>query len=331
VLAKQFHFLAVLLNINRERGNVPVLKISSIEGKEFKWHPDGAVEFASPSYVSVKNENMTRISLTAPNLKYAKKMITGIVKAHPQLDKKAIEEKLRVVSMPAPTLTASLEFGGEDGGRSLVKTMLAYACSIGIDPTTCVEALDYLRKAKDVQGCFGYYYDNDLIQQRNELPIALHCLAIKADPRNGLVLGYLEYFGSVRTVMCLSKSYQGNFLKATYAIDPITGEEIADVGVSLNFNEQDIQDIYNYKKLPQDKQEAAYSRVIAYASKKKHHDRLFNIAHKKALDDCGIASFEKMTDELLPCYFSSLTAKLAEELISTSPRCASFLFADFIL
>lgn len=313
-LAQQSHLLSVLLNIVRDRGSVPPLEISSVEGEKFKWHSDGKIEFAQPKYKQVQQGDKVSISMSAPNIGYAKKMLKGITKKYPQVASEKFVENLKEVSIPAPLLHGSLQFGGENGGRSLVKTMLAYAYSIGVDPMVCTHALNYLRQVDGVQGCFGYFYESDLIYQRDKLPIALHCLAIKADPESGLVLGYLEYFGCVRVVMCLSESYQGEFLKSIYAIDPTTGDEITEADVFLDFNEQDIQDIYNYQKMPQEKQGAAYSRVLEYGSEKRIYEQVFDIARKKALEERGVSSFENMTDELYPRYCSAVSAKFVDEL-----------------
>ena len=318
-LARQSHLLSVLLNIVRDRGRVPPLEISSVEGEKFKWHADGKIEFAQPKYKQVQQGDKVSISMSAPNIGYAKKMLKGITKKYPQVASEKFVENLKEVSIPAPLLQGSLQFGGENGGRSLVKTMLAYAFYNGINPMICNDfhgCLDYLRQVDGVNGCFGYYYEDDLIQYRDKYPLPLHCLAIKANPFSGLILGYLEYFGCVRVVMCLSKSYQGEFLEASYAIDPTTGDEFSGLNVSLNFNEADIEEIYNYQKMPQDKQEAAYSRVIEYASEKRSLEQIFDIAHKKALEECGISSFENMTEELYTRYSNILSAKFVDELLS---------------
>jgi hypothetical protein len=143
-----------------------------------------------------------------------------------------------------------------------------------------------LRRA-DGTPCFGYYFIDDLIAGRPaETP--LHCVAIEANPATGLVLGYAEYFGIHRAVVCLGRGYSGEAVKRVYALDPRTGTEL-DLSVRLDFSAADIKSIYNYQM------DDAAGRQSA------QHKIKWKRVSKEALDyawaHCGAVENEILTEE----------------------------------
>src|ERR1700730_15674825 len=59
-----------------------------------------------------------------------------------------------------------------------------------------------------------------------------------------MLLGYVEYLGLHRVVICFSQSYTGPALARSYALDPMTGKTMP-VRVDLPFSAADVQAIYN--------------------------------------------------------------------------------------
>ena len=64
------------------------------------------------------------------------------------------------------------------------------------------------------------------------------------DPKKGLVLAYVEYFGFQKVIACLSDTYIGPVRECCYAVNPLTGEEL-DLDVSLNITQDDVRAIYD--------------------------------------------------------------------------------------
>ena len=158
----------------------------------------------------------------------------------------------------------SLGFGGEKAGRSLVKSFVTLAIHAGMDAAECVNALEYLRNPQGFR-CFGYFYERDLIRNRpNEV---FHCIAISGDPQSRQLIGYAEYFGVYRVIVGMSDQYTGPSVKAVYAINPIAGTEITDLDVDLVLTPQEVQDTYDYKKIPDGAMAAAADRVIPIGMK----------------------------------------------------------------
>lgn len=142
--------------------------------------------------------------------------------------------------------------------------------------------------------------------------VPIHCIHVNGDPGSKLIRGYVEYFGVMRVVMCLSNSYSGSVFSATYAIDPTTGEEL-NLSVDLNLTLTDIQKAYNNEKLDEKVVQKAIDAVIGPTLKKQHEeerDRVLKKAVQYAFSNCGAKEGEMITEEQR----NRLTGLLWEEL-----------------
>lgn len=173
-------------------------------------------------------------------------MLQGVKRKYPQLDLDDVLDNAKSKSSYCPDmLHFNLSFGGHEAGRSIVKSALALAISSGIPAESCVEAVSYL-KSEESEACFGYFYESDLIMNRPE-GIPIHCVSIRGCRETQQLIGYVEYFGVQRMILCLSSTYKDEDLSNTYAINPITGKEL-NLVVELNFSNTEIFDAYDYKK-----------------------------------------------------------------------------------
>ena len=49
-----------------------------------------------------------------------------------------------------------------------------------------------------------------------------------------MLLAYVKIFGMVRRIICLSDRYEGESKAASYAINPITGEDVPGITLGLD-------------------------------------------------------------------------------------------------
>ena len=122
----------------------------------------------------------------------------------------------------------------------------------------------------------------------------------------------MEFFGVQRMIICLSSSYEGPEITSTYAINPITGEEL-NITTDLALSESDIKASYNYEKIPAGSVEAAFSKVIPVgmaASVEKEKNRVLDKAIQHAFANCGA----KEGELLLPEHVDKLTGLVMEKL-----------------
>ena len=238
-------------------------------------------------------------------------MIQGVTKKYPQVDSTQVLEHMKTTrGYLKSQLNIPLNFGGEKSGRSLVKSALALAVASGVSPTSCMQACNYLL-AKGGEACFGYYYERDLVVQRPKDTV-FHCVAVEAFPNRKQLLAYIEFFSAQRMVVSLSDNYEGEPVRASYAVDPRSGKELH-ITVALDLSPEEIKAAFEYRRIPSGSIEAAYSQVIPLAlqdSFEREQKNVLSRAVKQAVEKIGLDDGEVFTAE----HVERLTALMMEEL-----------------
>lgn len=266
-LSKQLNLFCLLLGgVSRDRGFTPNEVFSTISGKEVRLANKGVMSIANPQYMQEEADGIINFSFTAGNMKQAQQFVRCFCKKHPSLNQQELMDSLVLSKtyLGGDALVFNPTFGNANSGRSLVKTILAYAKKIGIDPFLCNKAIDYL--INDGEPCYGYYYRNDLVVNR-EFERPAHCIAIHAEPNSGYVIGYLEYFGVWRVISLLSDCYKGKEIKESYYIypeDSKSGSFEIDIPMSMEV----ITSAYNYEKYDENVFHNAFSFFLNYCQRK---------------------------------------------------------------
>lgn len=111
----------------------------------------------------------------------------------------------------------------------------------------------------------------------------------------------MEYFGIHRAVVCLGRAYDGERLKAVYAIDPRSGEPL-DIGVRLDFDTADIRAIYDYERDDAGKRQEAFGAVFGpalSAHQAAERERVVRDSLNFAWANCGGVPDQPLTAENL--------------------------------
>ncbi len=299
-LEKQLRPLALHFGIKRQSGRTLRMAVTTTAGENFLLDAGGQLEMARPEIKRTPTPNGESIQVTAGSIAQARDVLNGVKRKYPKVDVEAVlagAETQR--SYTRGVVRIDLDFGGPMSGRSLVKSALALAHGSGLPIDQCRDALAYLRQV-DAEPCFGYYYVDDLVDGRPQT-MPLHCVAIDANPATGLILGYVEYFGIHRAVICLGRSYGGDRLKSVYALDPRTGETL-DVAVRLNFDVADVRAIYAYERDDAKKRQEAFGAVFGPAlgsHQANERDRVVRDSLNFAWANCGGVPDEPLTAEHL--------------------------------
>ncbi|HUN96387.1 MAG TPA: HNH endonuclease, partial [Bradyrhizobium sp.] len=258
----------------------------------------GQLEMARPDIKRTPLPNGENIQVTAGSIAQARDVLQGVKRKYPKVDVEAALAGAETRRSYAKGIVhIDLNFGGILSGRSLVKSALALAYSAGLSIEQCGDALSYLRQA-DAEPCFGYYYVDDLVDGRPSAT-PLHCVAIDANPGTGLILGYVEYFGIHRAVVCLGRDYAGDRLRSVYALDPRTGQAL-DIAVRLDFGVADVRAIYDYERDDAKKRQEAFGAVFGPALGTHHaaeRDRVIRDSLNFAWANCGGVPDQPLTAE----------------------------------
>ena len=297
-LARQMNPLSLFFRINRERGDAPSQKFQTSSGDEWVLNADGSLDLPRPIFNEQKNENGVEINISARNMAEAKRMLKGVARKYPQLDVDQLLEKAQAKSRYSQDpIKFNLSFGDLDAGRSIVKTALALLSTTDVSLRDCEHAIKFL-KEEESEPCFGYYYEKDLVLGR-PAGVPIHIVHVNGDPDSNLIRGYVEYFGVMRVVMCLSSSYSGSAFSATYSIDPTKGEEL-DLDVDLDLTLTDIQKAYDYEKWDGKAVQEAMGAVIGPTLEiqyKEERERVLEEAVRYAFTNCGAKEGETITEE----------------------------------
>ena len=298
-LARQLNSLSLFFGISRDRGEVPPQLFKTTTGEKLWKNADGSLMPHKPQYEENHTESGIQINVNARTWKETRKILKGITAKYPQLDFNEIMATAKIqYDYLEGMLKYNLQVGGHDFGRSIVKSALALAVKSDLDAISCEVARNYLINT-DAEACFGYYYERDLIANRPD-DVVLHCISVSGNPETRQLLGYVEYFGIHRMVVCLSSNYDGEEFSNTYGINPISSEEL-DLGVNLSLTPEDILATYRYEKIPEGSLEKAIHKVIPIGMKRSYEQELNRVvrrAYEHALKESGAKEGDVMTEEL---------------------------------
>jgi hypothetical protein len=312
-LSQQLNFFCNFFGVVRERGTPPPQPIETTAGEHLLMQPGGGFKMKNPIFQAVPTETGKQIQIKARDRGEAAVMLKGLARKYPnQVDVEAeLAKATETYTYPDGVFFHTPDFGGVSGGRSVVKTATAFAFHCGVSVDQCDLAVRYLRD-EAAEAAFGYYYERDLVAGR-PAGVPIHCVAVTGDPATGMLLGYVEYFGTQRVVVGLSQSYAGSPIARSYGLDPTTGETIP-LQVDLPFSVADVQAIYNYERTPADGMQRAYAEVVPTALKRHFDLEVAHVARRAAqyaFENCGA----KPGDELIPEQTAKLGALATEHMM----------------
>jgi hypothetical protein len=223
-LAEQLNWFSLALGISRERGAPPGQLVNTVDGRQLTLLPDGSF-LPGSSYREEEVDGQKRISIVARSVAEAEKRIEGVSRKYPLFDKARALSELEVKTdyLDSP-LALEMSIGGAKAGRSLVKTALAFASHCGVPHEEFGGALHYLSN-QQAEPPFGHAYLSDLVLNREQHPI-FHCVSLKSDGGKSRLWAYIEYYGLFRVIVLINDHYAGPVVDKTYALDPITGEQL---------------------------------------------------------------------------------------------------------
>ncbi|NVJ54687.1 MAG: HNH endonuclease [Campylobacteraceae bacterium] len=311
---KQLSYFCHFFKIKRERGKINPQELVTATGEKYLEDINGVLVPRHPNVTEdIIDNNRSKINIQVRDFKELDRILKGLKRKYPKLDIDDIKQKAKIehTYLDEPFIVKE-QIGGKEEGKSIVKTVLSYAYSIGILPTNCEESLNYLKKDQDIS--FGYFNEREVIKNRPFKP--LHVIHIESIPEENLLIGYIEYFSIYKIIVCLSRKYQGKKISNSYVLDPTKAKEIKHLDIDLGFiKSEDIDEIYNYKKIDYKKWEKDFSKIYAprfNEKREKNKNDFIERAFEKAFNKVGVEKIELMTDSE-KWIFSNI---IAEEVVN---------------
>jgi HNH endonuclease len=324
VVSKQLNFLNLLFGIKRDRGKVQAEDFETVSGQTIRKHPDGQLTFPRQEPTRIQTEQGLRIETRVATEQEAKIFLLGLKRRYPHLD---VEEKMRDIRVEhtylAEPIFTTMQPGGAEAGRSFVKSAYTLAVSSGVKPETCAEARAYFLRG-DGKPCFDYFYKRNLITNRPTDRV-FHCVAVSGDPTTGQLIGYVELYSTWRMVMCLSSQYTGESLQSSYAVNPVTGEEIQ-LSFDLNFSREELRAACNGDDDYSGELGRAFTAMmeIGYpASLQRERERVMQRAVASAMSQLGVLPGDSLSPEQLPEFTRIVTQEITPCMIHQAPMLQS--------
>lgn len=298
-LATDLQSLGLLIGVKRERGSLPSLAVENLDGDQLLLHADGSLSPARAKFTETSDgSGAVKIEIVARTPEEARKILKGVKRKYPKFDLESAIASSRVQSGYSKSpLNFSMEFGGALSGRSLVKSVLCFAVANGVVARDCTSARQYLLR-KGVEACFGYWYESDIVVDR-PAGVPLHCVVVSNQGTEGQLLGYIEFFGVRRMVVCLAESYSGAAVHASYCIDPRSSQRL-ELEFDLGLSRIDIEAAYNYERIPVGSIERALGSVMCQAveqSTVRARDQAIDRAVRYAFSNLGVDEGTILTEQ----------------------------------
>ena len=298
-LAHQLHYFSLTLGISRQHGSVPPLTLSTVGGTRIRINRDGTRMPVEPSIRETTDGSATHLEISVADTRELRRTLMGLCRRYPQLRQADIEQAVEGARdgsyYSSDPMEVSVALGGAEAGRSLVKSAMALIFDAGVDPCRADLALDYLSN-DDAEPCFRFFYGRDLVVERPARVI--HVVHVRGCSDDGILIGYIELYGLLRIVLCLSETYGGDDFDHTYAIDPITGQE-ADVTIELDMPVSEIRETYSAQPNIA-AMSGAVSDTLTVAQEIDRHrgmNRAITRAVDNAFDSSGTEEGDVLSDE----------------------------------
>ena len=314
-LVEQLQLFCTMLNVRRQRGENQPLAVETVSGRQLTWHKDGSLTIRRPAFSKSVVDDRTHVSIAARTTNELRSILTDFSRSRPELD---VDELISRAIATEEDLDEPLQFSHQFGGgladRSMIKSCLALAHDAGLSSNDCPRAVEYLGPGG--QACFGNYNETDVIVDRPE-KAPLHCVYVQATPNTGMILSYVEYFGFRKMVACLSDDYNGPRRAHSYAVNPLTGEELK-LQFTLNLQKGDLADLYDDKRLDYERLVQDLKELLALWHEIDRNRAISNALDEAIAEAClemGLKSEDVIPEPMVPGFIGLMFRKMAPVLL----------------
>ena len=242
-LAKQFNFVANMLNIKRDRGAPqPFDAVDCRDGTVYSLEPGGVPVLKYPVIKKQLKENTVRFSIRAGNAKQWHSVAKGLKRNYPEIDENKIFAGCKIERKYLDNeITFKAELGGSEVFRSLCKSAVSFYLYNNGVLANVSHLIPYITgQIDDKRIVKPVYFEQDPIPQKDSE--VLHSIIIKGDSREKLLYAYIELFDFYKVLVLLNENYSDDSVEFSYFFDVISRKEVFK-GYQLDLTRMDVERI----------------------------------------------------------------------------------------
>lgn len=227
-LARQFNFIANMLNIRRDRGNPqPFDAVDCQNGTVYSLEPGGVPVLKYPVIKKEVQETKTHFTIRARDVKQWRAVAKGLKRQYPEIidNNKPLTNIKKGRKYLDNELSFKVEFGGDKAFRSLCKSAINFYLYKNGNVTNIRHLIPYLTGQRDDKRIVKpVYFEYDPIPKKDDE--VLHSIILRGDARENLLFAYIELFDFYKVLVLLNDNYTDVNIEHSYFFDVISRKEV---------------------------------------------------------------------------------------------------------
>jgi len=226
VFARQMNPFCNLLNIKRERNDIPDQPVIYQETNTVAYmKADGGLESKNFSYEVAQNGSQIDLHIHAPDsdIRKTRKHLKGLKRTYPNLDvEKTLSELKKDATQGDHRVKLEIDLSGIEIQQTTAKTAINFYLYRGGERKYVSQLISRLEKTETVPVCLAY--PNKPVF-KNPSGTFLHKILLIGSTEERLLYCIVDYFNTVSFIVILNGYYDGPALELPYFLDPINGIE----------------------------------------------------------------------------------------------------------
>ena len=205
-LARQFNFIANMLNIERDRGKPQSFDaVDCQDGTVYSLEPGGVPILKYPVIKKEIQKTKTRFTIRARDVKQWRAVAKGLKRKYPDIDNnKSLTNIKKERKYLDNELSFKIEFGGGKAFRSLCKSAINFYLYKDGNLANIRHLIPYLTGQRDDKRIVKpVYFEYDPIPKKDDE--VLHSIILRGDARENLLFAYIELFDFYKVLVKVSK------------------------------------------------------------------------------------------------------------------------------
>ncbi|AFY66995.1 HNH endonuclease [Geitlerinema sp. PCC 7407] len=243
-LSNQLNFIGLLLNIKRDRGTNPPIKVTITgTGEKIFISAGGKPVSIKPVIQNSTIDGAPHLSISAKDKKQMREVLQGLKRKYPCLDVEAIlDEAAPQGSYMTSPVHHEETVGGEEAFRAICKMAIGLYLHQGGTRDTIAHLIPYIKDGQN-RSCVCFFYPDNFTALDGENLTVFHTLYVKGDPSEGILFAHIDFFSTFKFLVLLSDRYDGTPLNATYTFDVVKNETVA-LEMKIAISRQELLDLF---------------------------------------------------------------------------------------